>query len=490
MPGKAEIQRLKDRLEAATLAANVGIWDWDLRTGQVYWTPTLEAIYGLTPSAARSYDDFRSRVHPEDLESTEQARDAAVSRREPFTLKFRIIRPDGSIRWIEAKGRAFHDADGNVMNIMGANQDITERENMQQALMASEERYRTVVADQTELISRYLPDRTFTFVNEVFCRVFGKSADELVGVCWNPVVFPDDLPLIEAKLGEMSAGNPIVTIENRVYVAGGQLRWMQFVNRGFYNADRRLTEIQSVGRDITRLKQTETDLRERENELQRSKQQLELALEASGLGAWDVDFRTGHVARDHNFLGMIGYAEGELEPDYESFRRLAHPDDLAAVEGAASAHFRGETPTYESEHRLRHKDGHYVWVFSSGKVVERDADGNPLRIIGTNRNITQRKRLNEEGTELLKRIEALIRDAASGAPGTPAEDDPVQKLTRRQRQTVTMIAKGMTSAQIASELNISTDTAIGHRRELMKKLGLHSAAEVARFAVRHKLVND
>jgi PAS domain S-box-containing protein len=219
MQSKSEIQRLKNQLEAAAQAANIGIWDWDLLTGQLYWTPTLEALYGLAPNSVHSYDDFKSCVHPDDLESMEAARDAAVRLRQPFSLKFRIIRPDGSVRWIEANGRALYDPEGKVTNITGTNQDITDREKMELALKASEERYRTVVEDQTEVIGRVLPDGTFTFANEVYYRVFGTSADAVIGKVWHPITHPDDLPMVLAKLGGMTTDNPVVVIENRNFVA-------------------------------------------------------------------------------------------------------------------------------------------------------------------------------------------------------------------------------------------------------------------------------
>lgn len=136
------------------------------------------------------------------------------------------------------------------------------------ALRQSEERYRAVVEDQTEIISRFTADGTFTFVNEVFCRFFGKTSEELVGSKWQPIPVADDLPVIKERLGSMSPANPVVVIENRVYSGRGEVRWMQFVNRGFYDAAGRLSEIQAVGRDVTERKQTQDVLRQNRDELQ------------------------------------------------------------------------------------------------------------------------------------------------------------------------------------------------------------------------------
>ena len=139
--------------------------------------------------------------------------------------------------------------------------EISERMFTEGKLRQSEERYRTVVQDQTELISRFREDGTFTFVNEVYCRFFHKSSEELIGNQWQPVAVREDLPVVEEKLVEMSVENPIILIENRVISGSGEIRWMQFVNRGFFDEEGQIVEIQSVGRDITELKLAEEALR-------------------------------------------------------------------------------------------------------------------------------------------------------------------------------------------------------------------------------------
>ncbi len=128
-------------------------------------------------------------------------------------------------------------------------------------LQRSEKRFRSVVEGQTDVISRFQADGKFIFVNDVYCRLFGKSKEELLDHTWHPVVFSADVPIIEEKLGTMSVSNPVVVIENRVYSGTGKVLWMQFVNSGFFDKDGRLVEIQSVGRDITERKQIEDELR-------------------------------------------------------------------------------------------------------------------------------------------------------------------------------------------------------------------------------------
>lgn len=143
---------------------------------------------------------------------------------------------------------------------------FSEQDHLTAQLRESEEHYRMVVEDQTELISRFRPDGTFLYVNDVFCRFFGRTRQEVLGQKWMPNAVVDDLPLIEAQLRTLSSENPVVTIENRVFAGSGETRWMQFVNRGFFDKEGHLIETQAVGRDITDRKRMEQDLIQREKE--------------------------------------------------------------------------------------------------------------------------------------------------------------------------------------------------------------------------------
>jgi PAS domain S-box-containing protein len=147
--------------------------------------------------------------------------------------------------------------------------DITERKQTEDTVRRQDLLCRAVVEDQTEVICRFKADGTFTFVNEIYCRFFGQTEEELLGKRWHPAALTEDIPIIEERLATLSPANPVVTIENRVYSRSGEIRWMQFVNRGFYGEDGRLIEIQSVGRDISERKRVEEALCDSEERYRR-----------------------------------------------------------------------------------------------------------------------------------------------------------------------------------------------------------------------------
>lgn len=127
-------------------------------------------------------------------------------------------------------------------------------------LQQSEERYRGMLEDQAEIICRFKTDGTILYVNDAYCRLFGKTRESLVGSRWQPVALSEDLPLIDEKLATLTPDHPVVAVENRVIASDGSIRWGQFFNRGFFDQQGRLIELQSVGRDITERKVLEAKL--------------------------------------------------------------------------------------------------------------------------------------------------------------------------------------------------------------------------------------
>ena len=124
--------------------------------------------------------------------------------------------------------------------------------------------------------------------------------------------------------------------------------------------------------------------------LARSEQQLALALHGAELGLWDWQVSTGRVSFDARWAQMLGYRVEEVEPDVHSWAALVHPDDWPQVQAELQPHLDGRTAAYRCEHRLRHRDGHWIWVLDAGRVVERDAEGRALRAVGIHLDVTER----------------------------------------------------------------------------------------------------
>ncbi|MBI5330126.1 MAG: EAL domain-containing protein [Betaproteobacteria bacterium] len=129
--------------------------------------------------------------------------------------------------------------------------------------------------------------------------------------------------------------------------------------------------------------------------LEDSQARLGLALKGADLGLWDWNVQTGDVVYDKRWAGMLGYRLEEIEPVFASFEGLAHPEDLHLAKWALSEHMQSLSRQFEAELRMRAKNGEWRWVLTRGRVTERDAQGQALRVTGTHLDITERKRAEE-----------------------------------------------------------------------------------------------
>jgi diguanylate cyclase (GGDEF)-like protein/PAS domain S-box-containing protein len=180
--------------------------------------------------------------------------------------------------------------------------------------------------------------------------------------------------------------------------------------------------------------------------LAQTQERLELALVGADLGLWDWDIMSGRLALNERTCAMLGYTLAEVEPHIDHWRQWVHPDDLPAVEAAVMVHMKGQSAAYEFEYRMRHKSGRWVWMLDRGKVVERGADGKPLRAAGTQLDISVRKAAEDE-----LRVAAIAFESQEGIVVTDVDN------------VILKINHAFTAAT-----GYTPEEAIGHRMTLLK----------------------
>ncbi len=362
-------------------------------------------------------------------------------------------------------------------------QEAIEHDLTEEYLHRNEGKFRNLLDEISDPIFTIFSDGRYGYVNLAFAEAVAKRQDQIIGRKIHDIFSKEEADKRFAVVRSALKQRERKVIE--VCVPGPEGPRYYITTAKPILADSEPGYVLCISKEITERKRTEALLRD-------SEERLELALANSGLWPWDLDVRKGVMTANSRWVAMLGYDPSEISIDFAYLQQLIHPDDFPGMKTAMKAHVDGETPAFDLEYRLRHQDGHWVWFLARGKIVSRDEQGKPLRVIGTNQDISNQRRLNIEGADLLRRIESLIR-AVGERPGMGTGDQApspgMPQLSKRQRQVLELVAAGCTSAAIARQLSISPATAITHRRDLMRKLELHSIAELTRYAIEHNLVS-
>ncbi len=239
--------------------------------------------------------------------------------------------------------------------------------------------------------------------NRAASEQYGYSHEELMSLAITDLNTPEQAkhaPLrVEAVLRN---GYAVFQTEHRTKT--GKVLPIEVNCRSFIMSGKQL--IISSCRDISYRKHTEDALRQ-------SQEQLTMALEGSGAGLWDWQVQTGEMVINAQWAEMLGYRLQELKPmTVKTWTRLCHPADLAASTELQRRHFARETPAYECEARMKHRDGRWIWVLDRGRVTEWDNTGRPVRMTGTRLDITERKQAEEKAKRYSHDLERLL--AVSG----------------------------------------------------------------------------
>ena len=173
---------------------------------------------------------------------------------------------EGERRCFYMLKKPFVQGDGEVL-VLSVGVDITERKRQEKALKLSEARYRAIIHDQIDLICRFQPDMTLTFVNEAYCRYFGKTEAELIGHPFMPYRFRESQGSFEKLLAQLTPEKPAMIDEYRTHMPDGTVRWQQWIDRALFDLKGNVIEYQAVGRDITASKRAQEALQQSEERL-------------------------------------------------------------------------------------------------------------------------------------------------------------------------------------------------------------------------------
>ncbi|CDX23082.1 PAS/PAC sensor-containing diguanylate cyclase [Mesorhizobium sp. ORS 3324] len=265
----------------------------------------------------------------------------------------------------------------------------------------SEQRFRRAMEDSAIGVAIVGLDGRIVQTNPAFAAMLGYRRAEIEAMTFFQITHPDDLQLGRETMVALREGKiDSFHFEKRYLKKDGTPVWAQLAGSVIREEETgKPLYLVSQIEDIDARKQAEARIAEAET-------RWNFALTSAGQGVWSLDMRKGGTTYSETWVRMLGYDDGELDGDPDRWLTLIHPDDLKHVGEAERAHLAGETPFFEAEFRMRHKDGHWVWILDRGKAIERDGEGRLIRAIGSLTDITQRKQAEER----LKVSAAMLAD--------------------------------------------------------------------------------
>ncbi len=382
------------RLELATAAAGIGIWDWDVLTGQMEYSPRARAISGFAPDEELTFDKVRDIVHPEDYPRTSaMARDAldpALRARIPY--EYRIVRPDGETRWVLAHGEAvFEEMEGatRAVRYVGTIQDVTVRHELEAARRASEQRLALAIEAGRMAVWEVDIVRDQLIGTPELNRLLGHPEDVILDIeTVRAGYYPGEQERLQQVAQKvMERGQRFFETEFRYVRPDGSLRWLMLRAELLFDENGTPTRAVGVLMDVTGRKATEGALRA-------SEARVKLALQAAGAGVFEWDLATDQLEWSPEIYDIFGFDPAEVGEDLQAaWRAAVHPDDLEAALGAGQRAIE-EGGSFTVDFRISRPDGETRWVRSRGTAVP-GPDGKPTRITGIDLDVTEQNRDTE-----------------------------------------------------------------------------------------------
>jgi PAS domain S-box-containing protein len=437
------VRRSDERLKMALAGAQMGVWEWDVKSDALFWSDECFDICGMD-RREMVFGDFIQLVSEDEADRLLGVVRQALSNRMVFSAEFRIRRPDGEARWISALGNGAYDEHGGPVRLLGIMQDITERK-LATTMVTSQNRVLEHIATGASLkvvleeivlsVEDQLPNALCSLLlldrdgerlrvaaapslsPEYNAAIDGVRIGPAVGSCGTAAFRRQTVIVNDISADPLWEGFRQTALQHGLRACwsvpvfslrGGSTDPEVLGTFAVYYREPRLPDPQA-DRLIARaahLARVAIEHSRAAQALRESEERLRLAAEAGQMGTWDRDLRTNRLFWSLNMERLMGFEPGTFPGTYEAFRDLIHPDDRAVFAAAQERAFAGDG-NYQAELRFRCADGRVRWGYVRGQVFF-DAQGSPERIVGVDMDITERKRAQEEAQRFVALSPAVL----------------------------------------------------------------------------------
>ncbi len=391
------------------LADNISdvIWIRDLDLNLTYISPSIKKQSGFSVEEKLN-QPLQESMTPESValsldrlqQYLESERAGELDPSTAITIELDIYRSDGTTYPVESTVSFLRDDQGEAIGIIGVNREITDRKEAENALQESEERFRSLHNASFGGIAIHDKGRILE-CNQGMSEMTGYSLDELIGM--------DGLLLIAESKRELVMEKIMTGYEKPYEAIGLRKNGEEYPLRlEARNIPYRGKQVRTVEfRDIT-------DSRQAEEALRASEERLAYALTATADGLWDWNIVTGEVYFSPRYFTMLGYEPGELPSTFDTWQSLLNPDDADNAQSVVQQHIESQRESFGVEFRLKTKNGEWKWILGRGKVVERDKEDKPIRMVGTHTDISELKLAEQSLKSNLEEQSAILESSMVG----------------------------------------------------------------------------
>lgn len=311
---------------------------------------------------------------------------AAPSVIDEFPFPFR-----GTTRWLDIRGVRVDERVSFVWR------DVTERHLAAEKLAASEERYRLLATNSSDVVVRLDENDNIVWVSPSLRGALGWETGDLIGRSVREFLGNSGTNETFEHSKESLEKGGSVACRITMRAKDGTYHWVELHAGPYRDREGKPAGVVGSFRVVDAEARAEEERLHQQEVIANERKHLADVIEGSDTGTWEWNVQTGETTYNEVWAKLIGYRLDELQPvSIATWERLTHPDDVVRAKAMLDKCFRRELEVYEIEARMRHRSGDWVWILTRGRVVEWNAGGKPLRMLGTHRDITATVKLREE----------------------------------------------------------------------------------------------